>query len=191
MPRNGELRITFPGVRLHFRQIGLKVNYPASRVDFSRKIEGDFARRLPQSPSSVKITQGLVILYVDYKSFDTFVFSFQFHFLLAKIAGSFLLFLAGGWRTSTFIFLLVVSQLIRMNLSHSVFDIDVHHELATLHCASRLGAVSLKQNRSRISDETPDEIVKLWKLKSRPPSCLCFCSLAQETLGSSEWFTRC
>ena len=41
-----------------------------------------------------------------------------------------------------------ISQLIRMYLTRSVFDIAVDRLLVTFHCVSRLGGVSLKQNWS-------------------------------------------
>ena len=39
----------------------------------------------------------------------------------------------------------VISQLIRMHLTRSVFDIAVDRLLVTFHCVSRFGGVSLKQ----------------------------------------------
>ena len=42
----------------------------------------------------------------------------------------------------------VISQLIRMYLTRSVFDIAVDGLLVTFHCVSHLGGVSLKQNWS-------------------------------------------
>ena len=45
-----------------------------------------------------------------------------------------------------FIFFLAISQLIRMYLTRSAFDIAIDRLLVTFHCVARLGGVSLKQN---------------------------------------------
>ena len=107
------------------------------------------------------------------------------------------------WRART-TNMTVISQLIRMYLTRSVFDIAVDRLLVTFHCLSFgrcifetklvLNIVGGHQNHKNRPVATPNEIVDLWQLNTvntrPPPRVFFFLSLVP---GTSELrqFTWC